>query len=645
MMYEPYILISALKQQPRHGMADTGDLNSKQYITELGKELKNLQTDINKIEAVAGKALTDAFENAKNALKAFTDESLSSQIGLNKLIGIFDDVAAKGVTLTKQATFLEQRNKELSKSFKLNAKEAGEVGAAYDDMSQNLATGGEEVRKMALRIDKLMPGMSKMITGTSKLNKFSSTFRDELFQTNAILVDHLGLTAEQAEKYQMLAAATGQSSMQMVGATKAFADEFEKNTGLAGQFGNILEGVANLSEDIQMAYRRIPGSLQLAVAKAKLLGIEFSKIDATAEKMLNIEESVNDELNYQLISGKRLVNQNGESITQKMRMAKLSGDANAATEAMNELLESQGDVLDGNNHYAKQQLAQLTGMSVAELTRANNMKKLMVKGMGEDEVKRILELDPEKFAAAAAKMDKADAALFQDIRAGSTLKSTDELLNDLVSGKRTLKVVQVSEKQADAIEAARIAAIGSEAKGGAGTAAGAITDIAGYGITKETVTLVGKQQATAGGMALASEGLSQLSELLPVFGEKLKGFVDDLKAGISTLTGKYDSSVNVKPIVKEDAVMVNDGVIQFHPADKFATVPDGAALLASTSTGQLGRAVDSMTGGGKSAVVDPGPIAAAVASAIQSAMAGMKIEMDGYNLAKAMEFSNRTLNG
>jgi hypothetical protein len=101
----------------------------------------------------------------------------------------------------------------------------------------------------------------------------------------------------------------------------------------------------------------------------------------------------------------------------------------------------------------------------------------------------------------------------------------------------------------------------------------------------------------------------------------------------------------VKPTIKEDAVMVNDGVIQFHPADKFATVPDGAALLASTSTGQLGRAVDSMTGGGKTAVVDPGPIAAAVASAIQSAMAGMKIQMDGYNLAKAMEFSNRTLNG
>jgi hypothetical protein len=492
---------------------------------------------------------------------------------------------------------------------------------------------------MAIRIDKLMPGMSKMITGTSKLNKFSKDFREELFQTNAILVDHLGLTADQAEKYQLLATATGQSSMQMVGATKAFADEFEKNTGLAGQFGNILEGVADLSEDVQMAYRRIPGSLQLAVAKAKLLGIEFSKIDATAEKMLNIEESVNDELNYQLISGKRLVNQNGESITQKMRMAKLSGDANAAAEAMNELLESQGDVLDGNNHYAKQQLAQLTGMEVAELTRANNMKKLMVKGMGEDEVKRILELDPEKFAAAAAKMDKTDAALFQDIRAGATLKSTDELLNDLVSGRRTLKVVQVSGAQAEAIEAARIAAIGEKATGG--TASKAITDVAEYGINEKTVKLVGKQQAVAGGMGLASEGLSQLSGLLPVFGEKLKGLVTDLKSGISTLTGKYDASVNVK----HDAVVVNDGIIKFHPADKFAAVPDGAALLASTNTGALESSVDKIMGGGKTAVVDPGPIAAAVASAIQSAMAGMKIEMDGYNLAKAMEFSNRTLNG
>jgi hypothetical protein len=44
------------------------------------------------------------------------------------------------------------------------------------------------------------------------------------------------------------------------------------------------------------------------------------------------------------------------------------------------------------------------------------------------------------------------------MRAGASLKSTDELLNDLVSGKRTLKVVQVSADQAKEIEAARIQA-------------------------------------------------------------------------------------------------------------------------------------------------------------------------------------------
>lgn len=633
------ISISALKQQPRHGMPD--DPN-KQYISEVDKQIKQLQTAINTLESRAGKALGQVTDNINASLKAFSDSSLTLQLGLNKLIGVFDQTAQAGLDYVKASTWLEQRNKDLNKSFKLTSKEAAPLGQAYDKMSESLGTGGEQVRKYAQNIDKLLPGMSKMIAGQAKANNFNSKFREELFMTNAVMTDHLGLSEEQANKYQMFASANGKSSVQMLGSTKAFADEFEKSTGISGQFSTILEGVSELSEDVSMHYRKVPGSLQLAVVKAKLLGIEFAKIDAVATKMLDIESSVNDELEYQLLSGKRLVDQNGESITQKLRMAKLSGDANAATEAMNEMLETQGDVLDGNNYYAKEQLAKLTGLTVAELTRANNMKKLTERsGMKEGELKRIMELDPEQFAKATENMNADDKKLFDEMKAGASLKSTDELLNDLVSGKRTLKVVQVSTDQAKDIEAARVAAVGKDAKGGA--VSEAISNVAGTGVGKETAQLVGQTQSLGAALDMNGKQIENLSKLVPVLNTTLTPYINSITKGLTDLTG-YTSTMGAGDISTTQKKKVDDGVIQFHPADKFATVPDGAALLASTGTGQLASAVDSMTGG-KTATVDPNPIARAVAAAVQQAMSGFKIEMDGYNLTKAIEFSNRSING
>ena len=131
-----------------------------------------------------------------------------------------------------------------------------------------------------------------------------------------------------------------------------------------------------------------------------------------------------------------------------------------------------------------------------------------------------------------------------------------------------------------------------------------------------------------------------------------------------------------KTIDKDDAVVVNDAMIQFHPADKFATVPDGAALLASTERGKLDTAVDTLTGGGgktetvpdaaaliastalgkldtavntltggggQTAVVDPNSIAA-IAAAVKQAMSGISITLGGEQLVKGIEFDNRTIN-
>jgi hypothetical protein len=328
-----------------------------------------------------------------------------------------------------------------------------------------------------------------------------------------------------------------------------------------------------------------------------------------------------------------------------MRIAKLSGNANDMTEAMNELLESQGEILDGNNFYAKQQLAELTGLSVQELTRANNMKKAMARtGIKEGELQRIMDLDPVEFADAISKYDDDDKKIFQALKSTESLKSTEQLLNDLVSGKRTLKVVAVSQKQADIIEATRKAAIGADYTGGEGTIADATSKLAETGISTETVKLAGKAGTFAGSIDIAATGIESLGKLLPGVNTKADEFKSALTSATKFLTGlSYQKAITTEgqgSTSKKDQkaaeidysfpatiIPVNDAVIKFNPADKI--------MVASTDPGQLLPAVNQLTGGGNASGIDLGLITAAIYKGMSNV--SWDITLDGEKLNKSIK--------
>ena len=362
-------LILRLKQQPRQGQTNEykkASDKTKAAIDERAEELKQSASEILKI--------VDDFAKVADALD---QQNLSLGMGIGKLAKVFDDYETAIVATIKAQTFLEQRNKELNKSFGLSSLKAAELGQAYDDMAGSLNTGGESIRKYGQSVDKILPGMSKMIMGINATGKnLDANFKTQLLGTNQLLSEHIGLTGDAANNYQLYAAGAGKNSLDLLNATQQWAASFDAATGMAGTFAGIVKDISDLGADIQTQYNKYPGSLEKAVVKAKLLGTSFKQIEAMASKMLNIEESVGQELEYQLLSGKRLVNQDGESITEKLRIAKLSGNAEDQVKAMNDLLTTQGDVLDGNNHYAKEQLAQLTGFTVAELTRQRQTRKL-----------------------------------------------------------------------------------------------------------------------------------------------------------------------------------------------------------------------------------------------------------------------------
>jgi hypothetical protein len=99
--------------------------------------------------------------------------------------------------------------------------------------------------------------------------------------------------------------------------------------------------MASLSADTEMQFGRMPGQLELAVIKAKQLGINMKQLTTTGDNLLNIESSIGQEMEYQLLSGRRLVDNQGNSLTNRYREAMITGKANDMAMTMNEILEKE----------------------------------------------------------------------------------------------------------------------------------------------------------------------------------------------------------------------------------------------------------------------------------------------------------------
>lgn len=631
-----YYHIALLKQQARHGQTPP----QNQYVTPNQATEAELQRMMETLKNNA-EALSNFGQNYFNVVTALNKENLALQSGINAIAKVYDMFETSMVNAIKSATFLEQRNKSLNKSFGITSITAAELGEKYDEMSKVLETGGENVRKYAQDINKILPGMSKLITGAGNAAyKLKENFGHQLLGVNQLLTENLGLTGDAANNYQLYAAGAGQDSVQLLKTTQAWAASFDAATGMAGTFAGVVSDIADLGADIQTQYNKMPGSLEKSVVKAKLLGTTFKQIEAMATKMLNIEESVGAELEYQLLSGKRLTNDKNQSITENLRIAKLSGNAEAQVKAMNDLLSTQGDILDGNNYYAKEQLANLTGFTVAELTRQRQIQKLMEQGgMDKAKIEEFMDMGQEQFIVAAKKLPEAQQEILKKLKESESQKTTDELYADMLQRERTegINVMLKGTTQKNAIEKARTEAEGSYQ---------ASKDFLKPFGTKETATLIGHLQVMGDATRATNTALNQFAGYIPVVGQTLKDLISKVNSYATTYLGTSagpsgPNTLTTPVIDNEDALLVNDAMIQFHPADKFATVSDGAALLASTERGKLDSAVNTLTGntGNGIAIVDPAPIAAAIMASLRN----MKVEVN-YDVTAAASAANFKFN-
>ena len=138
----------------------------------------------------------------------------------------------------------------------------------------------------------------------------------------------------------------------------------------------ITEGIAEAGADIQLQYGRLPGSLEQATIKASRLGLKLEDLAGAGESLLDIESSIGKELEYQLLTGRQLTNDQNQSLTNLYREATLRGDANEQANILNDIVAKEGKTLE-NNLFARKQMADLLGLQEQQLAGAIQKQKLL----------------------------------------------------------------------------------------------------------------------------------------------------------------------------------------------------------------------------------------------------------------------------
>ena len=334
--------------------------------------------------------------------------------GLQKQLTSFDAVF-------KDLTLLEQRFSGFQTNMGLTIDQAAKLGKNLDDVADTLGIGGEALQDITKGLKGLIGPFSKL-ADLSIRSYGGVEYGKELIKTSKALRMNLRLSEDIANKYIEMASQSGKSLEKTLADHISISNYIEEQVGGIEITQEMISDIASQTADISLHYGKMPGSLELAVIKSKQLGINMAQLNTTGQNLLNIESSIGQEMEYQLLSGRRLVDEvSGESLTNAYRAATIQGDANKQAMLMNKIISQEGQTLK-NNLFARQQMASL--LQTDEATIAKMIKKQEILNKL-DPSGKLMGLEGDALAAKLATLGGSTAEI-ADVMSANDMRTTDE---------------------------------------------------------------------------------------------------------------------------------------------------------------------------------------------------------------------------
>ena len=237
---------------------------------------------------------------------------------------------------------------------------------------------------------------TKLLETYNSINEqfgFIARFSEETLVNTTRLTEQVGLSAEAANALAGLTELQGENAENLYETIVGTTLELQKQSGVQVDQRQILEQISKVTGIVRANLGSNPIQIAKAIQKAKEFGTSLETVANTAESLLNFEQSIEAELQAELLLGKNIN-------LEKARAAALAGDQVTLAQ---ELQKQAGTFAEFSAMNVIQQnaLAQALGMSKDELADTLYQQELQLKGAekvraelaatGQDEAVRALD--------------------------------------------------------------------------------------------------------------------------------------------------------------------------------------------------------------------------------------------------------------
>ena len=309
----------------------------------LSDRLDLLKTDLKdmaKDGASSGQIMTEGFKGLKGAVKDFFKDPVA-QLGLAlKILGFFKKLLMDGADITGKL------RKETGLQFSNAQKVRASINAQVD-ASNNLFINSK----------RLTESFGKLTEQTGLMGDFGG----RTLETFTALNQQLGISEQGATKLALLARIQGKNTEAVLEKSVAVVNSINRQTGEAVNAKGVLRDMANVSDTLVVRLGMAPEAIAGAVTEATRLGLKLDELAASNRQMLNLQQSIEDEMTAELFLGTSLN-------LERARGLALVGDyQNLAKEIMN-----QEAILSGfrnGNVLQQEKAAKALGMQTDQLAK------------------------------------------------------------------------------------------------------------------------------------------------------------------------------------------------------------------------------------------------------------------------------------
>ena len=390
----------SLKSLQKKAEVELANLNTARLleITQ-GKNTDALDNQINtSYELLANYQQIEDVNSKINKQFGFTS-SLIKGIGATLKKAGFGDLTTTINDATKETSRLGQKAAQAGKKFNANIQFAKSLGSniansltplklfevvvglivkafmgldkGISKTAQSLGISYEQSRKLNKEFTSVAATSKNIFVTTENLNDSFNQLTDsfgvtagiskEALNTNIELTKQAGYQVDTANKLYQFSLLTGKSTQEITENALGTVMAFNAQNKSAINEKKLLEGISKTSSAIQLSTGASATELINAAANAKKFGMELAQVDAIAGSLLDFEQSIENELQAELLLGKDIN-------LEKARQFALNNNLEGVAEEIAKQTGSAAGFMDMNRIEAEA-LAKAVGMTRDELAK------------------------------------------------------------------------------------------------------------------------------------------------------------------------------------------------------------------------------------------------------------------------------------